>query len=329
MARFVSTPALCAALATLSLPSLADAAADERGTLTTTVENDVVSGQDRHYTNGLRLAYVTAPVKPNALERWLGGLRAEEGTVRRSFAAGQSIYTPENIFTAKPLPGDHPYAGHLFAEAALLTEKNGRWDLYTLEVGIVGSAALAEETQNWFHRSFDFIEAQGWDSQLENEAAINFSYDWKGAPVAKGEVGTLDWEVTPAAGLSLGNVAVNARAGGMLRIGDSLDPNFGPARIRPSLTGSGHYAENPGFGWYAFAGVQGRVVGHDIFLDGSLFRDDETGVEKNSFVADAQAGLALTYGRAQLSWTYVHRTERYEAQNGADAFGALSLSIKL
>lgn len=302
------------------------ALAGERGTLSFTGENDVVSGQDRHYTNGLRIAYVTPAVTASGFETGFG---FGEGTLRRSFALGQQIFTPQDIFTANPDPDDHPYAGYLFAEGALLKEDDGRWDLLTVELGIIGPWALAEETQNWFHRAMDYWEAEGWDHQMQNEAAVNFAYDWKGRPWAEGRALGLDLELTPVAGASVGTVAVNARAGGMVRVGNRLDPSFGPARIRPSLTGSGHFSSGTGSGWFAFVGVQGRVVAHDVFIDGSLFHDDGPSTEKNTFVGDMQAGLVLQLGGTQLSWTYVHRTERFRTQNGADEFGALSLSFKL
>ncbi|NNU16805.1 lipid A deacylase LpxR family protein [Parvularcula sp. ZS-1/3] len=301
----------------------ADAQAEEKGTLTFTVENDVVSGQDRHYTNGLRLAYVTAPVEPNAFERLFTG---EDTVVRRSFAGSQQIFTGEDITIANPSDDDHPYAGYLFGEYALLTEDDGKWQLFTLEAGVVGPSALGEDTQNWFHRSLNFYEAQGWDRQLEDEFALNIAYDWKGRSIANGKLGGLDMELTPVAGASFGNVAVNARGGAMWRMGPNLKPNFGPARIRPSLTGSGHFAREDS--WFLFAGIEGRVVAHDLFIDGSLFQDGPS-ADKKAFVADAQAGVVFDFGGAQLSWTMVARSKRYEVQERGDVFGALSISVKM
>lgn len=307
----------------LFLGALGFAVAEERGTLTFTVENDVFSGQDRHYTNGLRVGYVTAPVSGNAFERWFA---SDDETIRRGFAASQQIYTSEDILEEFPDEDDHPYAGYLFGEYSVLTEDDGRWRLLTIELGVIGPSALGEETQNWFHRTFGYEEARGWDQQLDDEAAFNLSYDWKGRPWAEGSMGILDIELTPVAGLSLGTVDVNARAGAMVRLGPNLGSDFGPARIRPSLTGSGHYRQTGS--WYLFAGIEGRVAGHDVFVDGSLFQDGPS-TDKEVFVADAQGGLAIRVGRAQIAWTMVARTKRYQAQEEADVFGAASIGFKL
>lgn len=299
------------------------AAAEERGTLTFTLENDVFSGQDRHYTNGLRVGYVTAPVEGNAFDRAF----AKDGDViRRGFAASQQLYTPDDILVEVPDEDDHPYAGYLFGEYSVLTENDGQWRLLTVELGVIGPWALGEETQNWFHRARGYAEAEGWDTQLDNEAAFNLSYDWKGRPWAEARWAGLDMELTPVAGASLGTVDVNARVGAMVRLGPNLGSDFGPARIRPSLTGSGHY--NRSGLWYVFAGIEGRVVGHDVFIDGSLFQDGPS-TDKEIFVADAQAGIAVQVGRAQIAWTMVGRTKRYQAQDEADVFGAVSIGFKL
>lgn len=320
MVRLVLTALL--GLSALVLTPL-KAGAEERGTLTLTAENDVVSGQDRHYTNGLRVAYVTAPVEPT---RWERALTGADAVIRRSFSLSQQIYTPQDIFTETPDPDDHPYAGYLFGEAAVLSERAGRWDLFTLELGVIGPAAMAEETQNWFHRRMHFLEAEGWDHQMDNEVAVNIAYDWKGRPWAEGKVVGLDIELTPVAGASLGTVDINVRGGAMVRLGPALQPSFGPARIRPSLTATGHFS--PAESWYVFAGVEGRAVAHDVFLDGSLFQDSPS-TAKNPLVGDAQAGIVFSLGRAQLSWTMVARSKRYEAQESSDAFGAFSVSFKL
>ena len=299
------------------------AVAEERGTLSLTWENDVFSGQDRHYTNGLRAAYVTAPVEPNRLETMF----ADDGAiVRRSFALGQQIYTPQDIFTPVPEEDDHPYAGYLFGEAAILTENDGRWDLFTVELGLIGPEALGEEAQNWVHKQLEFKQAEGWDNQLATEATLNFAYDWKGRPIAEGRIAGLEMEITPVAGGSAGTVTTNARGGAMFRVGPNLISNFGPARVRPSLTGSGHYTQ--GGQWYAFIGIEGRVVIRDTFVDGSLWNEGPS-TEKEPLVGDVQAGFAFDIGRTQFSWTMVGRTKRYEAQDKLDAFGAFSMSVKL
>ena len=82
------------------------------------------------------------------------------------------------------------------------------------------------------------------------------------------------------------------------------------------------------FGWYLFAGVEGRAIAHNIFLDGNTFRDSRS-VDKKPFVADLQVGVALTWRTARLSYAHVLRTREYDHQPDPEDFGALTLSLPL
>lgn len=63
----------------------------------------------------------------------------------------------------------------------------------------------------------------------------------------------------------------------MLRLGQRLPLDYGPPRIQPSLPGSGFFVPpQDRFGWYLFAGVEGRAVARNIFLDGNTFRDSRS-----------------------------------------------------
>jgi hypothetical protein len=135
-------------------------------------------------------------------------------------------------------------------------------------------------------------------------------------------------DLTPNFGASVGNIHTNARAGLTLRFGENLRNDFGPPRVRPSLGGAGYFNPIDEFSWYLFAGVEGRAVAHNIFLDGSLFDNDSPSVEKRPFVADFQGGAVIQYRNAQLAFTYVERTDEFDTQEERQAFGAISLSLK-
>ena len=123
------------------------------------------------------------------------------------------------------------------------------------------------------------------------------------------------FQVGLGVGLALGNVRIDAHAGGMVRAGYNIPNEFGVGR-----TGRG-----ADLGFYIFAGAFGSAVALDIFLDGNTFRDSAH-VDKKPFVVDAQAGLALQTGDWRLAYTYVTRTEEFEGQGEQQDFGALALS---
>ena len=200
-------------------------------------------------------------------------------------------------------------------------------DQLELSLGVVGSASLAEQTQKFIHEITDSQEPRGWDTQLENEPGVVLTYQrsWRG--FVSESVSGFGFDATPHAGGALGNVFTYANAGVMLRFGQRLPLDYGPPRIQPSLPGSGFFAPQEGFGWYLFAGVEGRAVARNIFLDGNTFRDSRS-VDKEPLVGDLQFGIALTWRNVRLSYTHVLRTREFETQDEADDFGAFSLTVR-
>ena len=112
-----------------------------------------------------------------------------------------------------------------------------------------------------------------------------------------------------------------------MRLGWNLGDDYGPPRIRPALGGATFFDNAGPWSAYLFAGVEGRAIARDIFLDGNTFRSSRS-VEKEPVVLDAQGGGVLRLGDVQLSFTYVHRTESFEGQIGPDRFGAITLSVR-
>lgn len=81
------------------------------------------------------------------------------------------------------------------------------------------------------------------------------------------------------------------------------------------------------FGWYAFAGIEGRAVARNIFLDGNTFADSRS-VDKEPLVGDLQFGIVLDWSDVRLSYTHVYRTREFRTQESSDDFGAFSVSAK-
>jgi hypothetical protein len=332
-----------AALAALA-PAAAraqDANAADKGVFSLAVENDSLSsGADRNYTSGIKLAYVS---QLEEVPDWLSGARGLTRTFSGSdpdfwgVALGQSIFTPEDI-TANPAPADqHPYAGWLYLQIMVGAEEDradGRepryLDTYELELGIVGPSAMGEEAQRGIHEWLGAPDPQGWDSQLNDEVAFALSFDRRWRPPwaqFSTDVGGLEFDLTPNAGVTLGTLRTEARLGVAARIGWRLDNDYGPPRVRPSLAGIEHFSGGA-LSWQIFAGVQGRAVARNLFLDGNTF-EDSASVERNPYVGDFQTGFAISAGDWRLAYTYVWRTEEFETQPTRQDFGALAISVRM
>jgi hypothetical protein len=163
---------------------------------------------------------------------------------------------------------------------------------------------------------------------LRNEPTVQllFQRSWRAA-AAYAFSSDYGLDITPHAGFALGNVYTFANAGLTFRVGKDLQQDYGPPRLGPSVPGSGHFVPRSTFGWYLFAGVEGRAVARNIFLDGNTFVGGPR-VSHTPLVADLQAGFAVTVDQLRLSYTHVWRTKEFETQRTPDQFGAISLSFR-
>ncbi|HEX4889466.1 MAG TPA: lipid A deacylase LpxR family protein [Alphaproteobacteria bacterium] len=313
-------------------------AAPAGGVINVQAENDLFAGAgDRHFTNGVRLSWFTPPeTHPERLINTAAKLPFfEPGTrLRFAFGMGQNMFTPEDISRRDPDPADRPYAGWLYGSIGMTSESagclpgnSGRCLLESLELdlGMVGPASLARQTQRKWHGLINVEKPEGWRHQIKNEPGAVLFYERKLRARVRDLTDGLQYDFTPHIGGALGNVYTYGAAGATVRLGDGLPRDYGPPRIRPSLPGSGFFEPNGGLAWYLFAGFEARAVARNIFLDGNSFTDSRS-VDRKPLTGDLQGGLVFTAGRVRLSVTEVLRSEEFKGQDKPDIFGAISLS---
>jgi lipid A 3-O-deacylase len=312
--------------------------ADDGQRLSVIEENDsLFFDSDKHYTQGLRIGYLGPDLARESawnepfdiLGSVLPVFQAGEGKRPRRYALsfGQSFFTPSVIAADPPDPRDRPYAGWLYLGASLLQDTDRRMlEHLELQLGVVGPAALGKQVQRQWHEFVDGAEPLGWDSQLENEPGVVLSYErkWRLKLIGDGASGI---DLIPELGGSLGNVFTYGEAGVLLRFGRNLQADYGPARIRPALSGTDYFNRDymdGDFGIYGFVGAQGRAVARNIFLDGNTFRSSPS-VDKEPLVADLQAGVSVFWRNgARLDAAVMYRTDEFEGQDSGDAIGIVS-----
>lgn len=334
----VSRGALAAVLAGAVLATAARA--DDTVRFTLLEENDSIwSGSDKYYSQGLGFSLLTGDVADEGggnapfdlLADW--GLFAADGAWRSrryEILLGQQIFTPEDTGQDNPDPDDRPYAGFFFGGIGLLQDTDRRrLDHFELVVGIVGPTAFGETVQNDWHQYIGIDEAEGWDHQLHDEPGLMLSYERKWrflAPMGNG----FGADFIPEAGATLGNVMTYGQLGGVLRFGRNLQADYGPARMRPSLSGTSYFNGDDmvgDFGFYVFAGAQGRAIARNIFLDGNTFRDSRD-VDSEPLVADLVGGVSLFWGDdVKLDVQAIHRTKEFEDQDKASDYAGINLTV--
>jgi len=302
---------------------------DYRGIISIVFENDIFAGEDDGYTNGFRVSWLSSEVVPRWLDRaasWVP-VFADHGYTTYGFSFGQTMFAPRDLRRSDLIIDDRPYAGFLFVSADLLRDTGTRMDHLQFMLGVVGPASGAERTQDFVHDAIGSIDPQGWDHQLENEPGLVVTYERKWR--ALHEFGESQWaiEAMPHVGFSLGNVHTHLNTGVTLRFGYDLPADYGPPLLRPNLPGSDFFIPTNGLGWYVFAGVEGRAVAQNIFLDGNSFEDSHS-VDKKHLVGGVQLGVAMTWRGVRLAYTHVLRSREFHGQDEGDEFGALTLSFR-
>lgn len=299
------------------------------GTLSVVFENDIFDRYDRDYTGGIEVLWVpTVKQTPNwALSvahslPWI----PEDAHLHPGYSIGQKVFTPRHLTLANPPPNERPYAGWLYGTIGLAAATERALDEVSMTLGVVGPASQAKEVQDFAHEITDGDKPQGWGTQLKNEPGIVLALQHSWREIANANLAGLDLDLTPHVGGAAGNIFTYANAGLMLRYGKNLPLDYGPPRIPPGVQGSGFFTPTNNFGWYLFAGFDGRAVARNIFLDGNTFRESRR-VDKEPFVGDLQGGIVFAWRSARLGYTHVVRTREYKTAEGPHKFGALSFSF--
>ncbi len=327
--------AIAATASLLGLPAGAALAAtpqqDTANIVTVQVENDAVSTlqgtSDQYYTSGLRLGWTSGTDEvPTALQTAANQIWGD-GVQRVSLDLSQSIFTPRNTQSYNPPQNDRPYAAVLGLTGSLIHDTGDARTVLSVELGIVGPGAGGKTIQNGFHSIIGDTGNKGWGTGLKNEPVFEItpSRTWR-VPVTAYQGVSMDVLPTVTAGFGL--LRNYILAGGVVRIGQGLDSDYGVSRIQPGMSGTDAYTPTRPFVWYVFAGADGQVVGTDVTLDGNNFQSSRHVATKWD-VGELEAGAAIIYQGVRVTYSQTWQTQEFRtAKSGLFNFGSLTASVR-
>lgn len=313
----------CRAIAAAPPPTQADSSR----ILTLRFEDDVLAGTDRYYTAGehIGLTMPTGAV-PDPIARF-GHALLGAGQQRVEYGLTQEIFTPRNTQIAPPDPHDRPYAALLLGGMSLIQDTTHTRTMMTVQLGMIGPAALGREAQNTTHRVLNDRPAQGWGYQLPNQPVVQLYANriWR-LPVA--HAGPFQADLLPELEVGVGTWRDYALGGVQLRFGQGLDSDFGIARNRPGMSGGDAYAATRPFAWYVFAGGDVQAVAFDETINGEPFRATRH-LTLRPAVGELDFGAAIMALGVRLTFANILQTHEFENQQGGMfEFSTLSLSFK-
>lgn len=301
-------------------------------------ENDLFVNTDRHYTQGIRFAYLHEdghmPLGFAGLNQWLPTWGFDLKSGRSGYSVGQNIYTPADLDSTALVPADRPYAGWLYLGAIL--QRNGVTrqravpvqESWELEMGVIGPTSLARQAQTWVHEIRGFDVPRGWRNQLRDEPGFRLKFERAYRYNVVPPDGVLGVEFLPWGGVALGTIEDSLRIGGMFRCGFLLPPDFGVRTIDSLSTPGGGSSKSARRRWgaYLFAGAEGRLVGRNAFLDGNLYRSSHD-VGRRHFVGDFLFGAAMTVRPFEFGYVQIMRSPEFGDQTEHNEFGSIFVKI--
>ncbi len=299
-------------------------------------ENDLLGGgADRYYTSGNRFTWFDSKTKvPSGIDKLADKIPTfdvNENTFT-FYTLGQNLYTPADIKLSYQPEDDRPWAAFLYGSIGLATPSYradsslSHVDELEITLGVVGPEALGKPVQKFIHKNVsDSPAPQGWDNQLDFEPGLillwqrRFPYEWEK------QFGSVHARMEPNLSVALGNILTSASVGATLVAGSdrALDT---PPRVRPAIPGTGiFFSKNGKFNWQVFAGIDGRVVGRNIFIDGNSFSNSHS-VDKEYLVGDLSTGISLFYNDYRLSYTLNVRSKEFKDQEEESIFGSVTIT---
>jgi len=279
-------------------------------------DNDayLFKGQDRYYTNGLFINFRHAIDEAKISER------LEKKTYELNI--GQEMYNPRSGFSPDPARQDRPFAGYLYAEAALnWFYKNEGVLRGAVQLGTTGPDALAQKGQELLHKTVGFYETAGWEYQIRNEKAINLSAQYLRL-MHRSASNAVDFSFEGYA--KAGTTYSGAGAGVLFRAG-KVNQLFNSAYTHAVI---GNSATKPLVDKEVFfyAKPQVNVVAYDATIQGSLFNNDSpVTFDVEPIVFAQQLGFNYSTPRFTFDFGLLFKTKELKSAAKAHQYGTISL----
>ncbi len=331
-----------------SIPGQSDPFNSFHSYLQVKIQNDVLKlrgDTDRYFTNGIKIAVHSRSFLRNLkviLARIKDKSNPSAVAEMNSFAIGQNMYTPVDIRIRRPLFGDRPYAGHLYASIKRISSHLAKKQRITseLSLGVIGPWAQAEPVQKWWHGVVDYRQPEGWDYQIKNDIAINYYLKYE---QSFSVLENLDFfEFLLSVDANIGTLSNNIGIGSFLRFGhfnNYFANEFGVkcstdeiANFTQRSVGFQDLNHQKNVQYFFFVTPTVKAVLDNSLLQGGLFSYKDSPVrftadEINRFYFESEYGIGLFIGGFGVTFSQVFRTAEFPDSNVLH-WGGISLYLR-
>lgn len=304
------------------------------------LQNDVVAGTDRHYSNSIGFDWSAdklADLSGENFQKWYSEamvnlvevfpfLNLQGQRITAGIRISHDIVTPEDTSKKELIRDDMPYAGYLSSTFSLFEWHGNVIEHYRWSMGLVGPNARGEQVQNRFHVLINNDEAKGWDNQLDNQFTVGIGYtrgycSWKGTTHKNGMQAS--WLNTIS--IDLGNFYTGGTFGSAFQFGSNFPEdtfiltNISFGNTRTQLRSNSTPAK---WGWSITTGAYISALGYIYYLDDSANHD----LKRDILVGHGFVGLNLCYNHFQISFTIQSSRLTINETKQTDSWGTFTLS---
>ena len=278
-------------------------------------ENDSAFGRDGNYTSGVRLDYAYRMANDDA---W-------------GMSLTQNIYTPE-VHTGGRVPGQQGYAGAFTLGASYILRGEHVGCSTELQLGAIGKASIARETQNGLHKMFDIDRWDGWQDQVPSEAVVQLTsrQDFR-LPFLE-YTSASGWQTDAIAYTceDVGTLMVSAGAGFTLRVGRNLPAAMDVVGNQRAAFGIStikrpQYSREE-LSYFLLVSCYVAYVARDFAIDGGLTHHFEQTCSRVPWQVQTRVGVGASYKGIDYFAGMLLYSDRYRTQGWDGRVGTFSIT---
>ncbi len=284
-------------------------------------DNDsyLAQGQDRYYTNGLFITFRHA---------------TDQSKLNRSIhkkiweiEAGQRIYNAQSGSIPDIAFVDRPFAGYLyggFNMAWLYDSENSL--KANLQVGTIGRSSLAQDAQEFLHKSVGFYELEGWQYQVNDEVGLNTSLEYMRFLKRSGNSKA---DFSAIAYVNVGTTYSGGGAGLIIRTG-RLNPLYNSAINNSRVVNRSQGRLETGPEFFFFIKPMVNFVAYDATVQGGLLSNDKGPVtyDVKTTVISSEIGAMYAKRRWTADFSMTFKSKEIKSTAKSHQYGSISLYYK-
>ncbi len=280
-------------------------------------DNDsyLAQGSDRYYTNGLFISFKRATDQQ----------KLKKGLEKKVYelSVGQKMFNPISGYAPNPDKQDRPFAGYLYAGAAMSWfSSKERIFKTSIELGTTGPNSLAEAGQELLHNTVGFYELAGWDYQIKNELTVNLSAQYTRL-LNRSEDNAIDisFEGYANAGTTFNGVG----AGVLFRAGN-INQLFNTTYTSSMIGNNSKTKPLQKTEVFFYVKPQLNFVAYDATIQGSLFNDNSpVTFDPKPLVFAQQIGFDYSSQRFTFDFGVIFKTKELKSTAKAHQYGSISM----